>query len=346
MKRLVSLSFTLALLNLFLICFAPVKCFCQKPDLVITDNGFYFDPGETNLRAGIVIPRFFVVYKNKGRALPAVDPAARKFKIQIYLSTNGVSSFGIKTLPSPYIYRDEMELKYADGRPVELSTMDGLLDNASHTIYFDNVKLPDDLGELCKQGSVVSGSVIDVENAIAEADETNNLLCYRSFPVACKPMPPPPQNGKPDLIIDGITVSNSPLSPGETIGSIKVRVKNAGAARAIGTLESAVQGYFVDVILSLDVAATISMKVVPVPYNFAEDMLLQGGRISHTFSLNPGEVKEYVLTGILLPATMTSACLKQQVNVGAIADSQNKIAESNEMNNTGFITKPTYCAKK
>jgi len=320
--------------------------FAQKPDLVITDNGLYLPAGESHLRAGMVVPQIFVVYKNKGTALLPGSPAIKKFRLQIYLSTNGVSAFGIKTVPSPYNYRDEMELKYADGRPAEAVTTEGLTDNALHTLLFNNVKLPDDFGEVCQQGAVVLGSVIDVDNVINEADETNNLLCFRSYPADCKQTPPPPPAGQPDLIIDGITVSNATLSPGETIGSIKVRVKNAGTARAIGTLESSTAGYFVDVILSLDKAATVSMKVVPAPYNFTEDMLLEGARISHTYSLSPGEVREYVLPGIPMPVIMTPACLKQQVNVGAIADPQNKIAESNEMNNTGFVTVPTYCPKR
>ena len=325
--------------------FTGLKSFSQNPDLVVQSVGIYLAPGETTIRPGMIIPRISLLYKNNGSTIPVGSPSLKNmhFRVQLYLSTTAASPFGIKIIPSPYNYVDEMELKLSSGAAAEFTAVDAVSDNIVHTYTFTNVLMPASLGETCKNGSVAFGGIIDVENRVAESNEGNNTFLTSLRTNCTTQPPPPPQNGKPDLIIEDIATSATTVSPGGTLGWIKVRVKNIGTAKAIGTMESSSTGYFVDVILSIDAAATVSLKTLPSPYDFVEDMLLRGGRISNTYSLNPGEVREYVLPDVLMPVHMPLACQHKNVYIGAIADPKNTIAESNETNNTKFLSVGTRC---
>jgi hypothetical protein len=83
----------------------------------------------------------------------------------------------------------------------------------------------------------------------------------------------------------------------------------------------------VDLMLSTDTNVPAGMAIYSA--NFSEDVLLQGGRISHTRTLNPGQSKIYVVNGGIPADTPPGGYY-----ICAKVDSGNKITESNEGNNS------------
>jgi hypothetical protein len=168
---------------------------------------------------------------------------------------------------------------------------------------------------------VVAKVVADSTNDIAEANETNNSKTMKLAPCG--------EAKLPDLTVH-IKGPDS-AAPGQNIGPlISLTVSNIGSADAKGT-ESGGSGYMVDIVLSSDSVLPVAPAVTsPV---FAEDMLLIGGRVSHTSTLTPGASKAYSLSGgagVSLPKTIKPGkyCL------GAVVDPYRVITEKREDNNT------------
>jgi hypothetical protein len=138
--------------------------------------------------------------------------------------------------------------------------------------------------------------------------------------------PPKVRYRLPDLVVK--LSGPAQARAGDDIGSqLRVTVGNRGRAPATGTMESPGHGYMVDLVLSTD-------KELPDHFatftgRFAEDALLRGGRVSNTRTLQPGASMEY-RAGVLIPPDTPPGiyCL------GAIVDPGQRVAESNDKNNT------------
>ena len=151
--------------------------------------------------------------------------------------------------------------------------------------------------------------------------------------------------GRPDLIVEKLEMAAYLGQPGQPLPTIKVTIKNIGTALATGS-KPGVQGYMVDLILSMDAAAPVQYAVVPNPYVYNEDMLLIGGRVSNTIDLAPGQSQTYVLNNLPLPKEMSNPCGLGYSVLGAVVDPGLKIAESNESNNLGFTRFKLDCGQK
>ena len=84
------------------------------------------------------------------------------------------------------------------------------------------------------------------------------------------------------------------------------------------------------------------------PGQFPEDVLIPNGRVKRTKTLAPGASHTYVLSNLLLPAKLDlhNPCGMGFFFLGAVADPGNKLAESNERNNTGFTKFKLVCNDK
>lgn len=154
---------------------------------------------------------------------------------------------------------------------------------------------------------------------------------------------------KPDLIVESLALTTSTLFPGQSLESIlTVRVGNLGAAAAPGTinpdgtLEAPGVGYMVDLVLSSDTSMPAGFANLPLPAGvaFAEDGLLQGGRISRTpdvaaasaVVLSPAPPINSDVGGVV-PSQIPSG----NFNLCARIDPGNAVAESNEDNNVKCV---------
>jgi hypothetical protein len=114
---------------------------------------------------------------------------------------------------------------------------------------------------------------------------------------------------------------------GADIGpQVRVIVKNVGHAIAFGT-EHHPAGYMVDLTLGRDQVVPPGFRVYSP--NFAEDVLLKGGRISRTADLAPGAFRPYAV-GAGIPANTPPG----DYFLCATVDPGGVVAESNEANNT------------
>jgi len=103
---------------------------------------------------------------------------------------------------------------------------------------------------------------------------------------------------KPELRVK-FTAPSSAVA-GTDIGSrMNLKVWNAGSAPAKGTVSAGANGYKVDLMLSTD--TIVPPGLATYSPNFHEDVLLQGGRISVTQTLNPAQGKSYPV-GAGIPA--------------------------------------------
>ena len=93
---------------------------------------------------------------------------------------------------------------------------------------------------------------------------------------------------KPDLVVQDLILSTTTLQPGDDLSiMLGVKVGNLGGAVAAGTINadgSTKPGYMIDLVLSSDTSMPPGFATVPEPAGsaYAEDGLLQGGRISRT----------------------------------------------------------------
>jgi rhodanese-related sulfurtransferase len=139
----------------------------------------------------------------------------------------------------------------------------------------------------------------------------------------------------PDLIVN-LNVPEKVIA-GEDV-ALEVIVSNIGSATAPGSIESEIAYYVVDLILSSDDIIPLELAVYPVSAgktreDFVEDMLLEGGRISRTESISPGNSVSYTLDLYIPEKTSPGIyCL------GAVVDPAKTVEELSEENNT-------YCHK-
>lgn len=140
------------------------------------------------------------------------------------------------------------------------------------------------------------------------------------------------QPDEPDLQVTLAATDGATYSPGDDIaGTLSLEVQNTGNAPAQGTEDDG--GYMVDLVLSEDSSVPVTFATVPSPYEFQEDMLLEGGRISNTTTVDGGATQAYddKVLGIIPPDAPSS------VYLCAVVDPDNQVAESNEDNNTSCI---------
>lgn len=138
--------------------------------------------------------------------------------------------------------------------------------------------------------------------------------------------PPAAAAALPDLVVEVAGVPGAAMAGQDIGGQIRVFVKNVGHAPAPGTTNHP-SGYMVDLTLGRDAAVAAGFRVFAP--NFAEDVLLAGGRVSRTVDLAPGAFHEYAAGAKVPNDTPTGdyfVCAK--VDPGAA------VAESNEVNNT------------
>ena len=113
---------------------------------------------------------------------------------------------------------------------------------------------------------------------------------------------------------------------------IKVYAINNGGAAAAGTTGSLspANGFMIDLMLSKDnTSPAIFATYSP---NYADDVLLLGGRISNTLDLGAGNSGSYA-TGATIPADTPPGTYYLSLRI----DPANKVAESNENDNTFFL---------
>jgi hypothetical protein len=131
----------------------------------------------------------------------------------------------------------------------------------------------------------------------------------------------------PDLLVS-LAVPTAATS-GQDIGPmIKLTAKNAGDAPAPGTVGALdpANGFMIDVVLSKDLSVPPGFAAYSP--NFAEDVLLKGGRVSNTADLPASGTKAYATGGGIPADTPTGSYY-----VCARIDPGGKVAESNEANN-------------
>src|SRR5512140_290070 len=139
----------------------------------------------------------------------------------------------------------------------------------------------------------------------------------------------------PDLTVD--VVVPAAAAPGEDIGNrIHLIVKNVGTAPAHGTVAHAA-GYMVDLTLGRDPIVPAGFRAFSA--NFAEDVLLRGGRVSRTVDLAPHTFHGYPV-GAGTPADTPPGAYF----LCATVDPGGAVAESNEANNT--TCRPIRIAKR
>jgi hypothetical protein len=136
----------------------------------------------------------------------------------------------------------------------------------------------------------------------------------------------------PDLVVS--LSCDSKATAGDNL-PIVVTVTNKGNVKALGTSEGpANKAYMVDLVWSADSVIPAESAVQPVyqgltKEDFVEDMLVLGGRISNTQSILPGKSVTYKL-----PAHVPRNIQPGVYWLGAYVDSQGRVAESRENNNT------------
>ncbi len=137
-------------------------------------------------------------------------------------------------------------------------------------------------------------------------------------------------SGLPDLIVSRISAPATARA-GDEIGPITtIEVKNIGTASApgaSGTLDPA-NAYALDVVLSTDTSVAPGWAIYSP--NFAEDVLLQGGRIE-TFDLAPSATA--ISTFRRGPGKIPTDTRPGSYYLCAQVDPANKVAERNEGNN-------------
>lgn len=142
------------------------------------------------------------------------------------------------------------------------------------------------------------------------------------------------EEGLADLIVSNVMVhQQSGISNGSALPLIEITVENVGSGTALGTDQSIPEGgYMIDIILSDDNQVPLDYADVPEPYEFREDMLLLGGRISNTITLQPGQGHTYTIEGLQMPDLLN--CDQGWTHIIALVNAGQRITESNYNNNT------------
>lgn len=156
--------------------------------------------------------------------------------------------------------------------------------------------------------------------------------------------------GQPDLVVTGLSIGTPPsVVPGQDLAPVlTMTVENIGTADAPGTVQSdgtvsPVPGYMIDVVLSSDALVPPGPASVPLPAGqaYAEDGLLQGGRVSRTPAVAAGGSQTLPIGppistdvgGVVPTQAPTGSPLKLCVRI----DPGDAVAESNEANNVTCI---------
>lgn len=136
---------------------------------------------------------------------------------------------------------------------------------------------------------------------------------------------------RPDLIVQlqapHIAFAGQDISP-----LLRLFARNIGAAPAPGTngVINPAAGYMIDLVLSRDGNVPAGFAVFSP--NFVEDVLLRGGRRSNTADLASGATRVYPGQGVIPADTPTGNYF-----LCARIDPGNRVAESNELNNTACV---------
>ena len=136
---------------------------------------------------------------------------------------------------------------------------------------------------------------------------------------------------QPDLEVT-VTAAGSYPEGADLAGTVDATALNSGSATAQGTADAGVDGYMIDLVLSSDATVPVAPAVLPSPYVFTEDMLVQGGRIATAAALAAGADRTYSGHGGPLPPGTPA-----MVYLCAVIDPHTKIAESDESNNTSCV---------
>lgn len=130
---------------------------------------------------------------------------------------------------------------------------------------------------------------------------------------------------RPDLTVD--LAAPAAVAAGADIGpQVRLIVKNVGNAVAWGT-NAHPAGYMVDLSLGRDPVVPHGFRIFSA--NFAEDVLLKGGRVSRTADLAPHASQQYPVGGGIPADTRPGNYF-----LCATVDPGNAVAEANEGNNT------------
>jgi hypothetical protein len=130
---------------------------------------------------------------------------------------------------------------------------------------------------------------------------------------------------RPDLVVQ--LAGPAAARPGEDIGEhIRLTVANAGTAPAWGTRDHP-SGFMVDLTLGRDALLAVGFKAYSPHY--AEDVLLEGGRVSKTTDLAHAAARRYAIVAVI-PADVPPG----RYHLCAYVDPGNSVAEANERNNS------------
>ncbi|MDX1502883.1 MAG: CARDB domain-containing protein [Thermoanaerobaculia bacterium] len=158
MKQSPTLVLTAAVLSL-----AALGC---RPDLTVNVDARSAYQDEEDVRGTV-----FANVENVGSAAAAgtASAGASGYMVDLVLSTDGTVPVAFATVPSPYVFQDDMLL--VGGR---ISNTVDLAAGASHNYDGHGGKLPPGT----PTGSYLC-AVVDPNNVIAESDETNNTSCVQ-----------------------------------------------------------------------------------------------------------------------------------------------------------------------
>lgn len=289
-----------------------------KPDLIVESIVLSASNGTPEQPTGDIK----VTIKNIGTktALGTSENSASGYMVDLILSMDQAAPVQYAVVPNPYTFGEDMLL--VGGR---ISNTNSLKPGQSHTYTQVNCKLPSGMQNPCGIGFIYVGAVVDSGKKVTELSEKNNTK-FVPFKLDC--------TGKPDLMIRSIEVMNGYVKQGQGIGELKVTIYNKGTAPAKGTNEDPANGYMIDLLLSMDNNIPAQYATLPNPYNYAEDGLLQGGRLSNTVTLAVQETYTYTVNYLIMPNNMQNPCGTGKINIGAMADPGLRVAESNEGNNT------------
>lgn len=152
-----------------------------------------------------------------------------------------------------------------------------------------------------------------------------NALATAAAVLAALSLPASAAGPLPDLIVD-LAVPAAAAAGADIGAQVRLFVKNIGQAPAHGT-DNHPAGYMVDLTLGRDANVPAGFRAYSA--NFAEDVLLKGGRVSRTADLAPGAFRAYpVGAGIPADTPPGAYFLCATVDPGAA------VVESREDNNT------------